>query len=118
MDMLHDGTTMLMLESAHGDIDRVQYYMQEGEDINNTNEDGETALMWAALYGHENIVKLLLAKGADPLVKDIEGQTALDCARLAHHKNNNARVTIIELLTRQQAGFMPKVNTALKMHLG
>lgn len=48
-----------------GDIEPVKLFLDEGMDINATNEKGQTAIMRAAEYQRTEVVTLLLEKGAD-----------------------------------------------------
>ena len=47
-----------------GDIEPVKLFLDEGMDINATNEKGQTAIMRAAEYQRTEVVTLLLEKGA------------------------------------------------------
>jgi len=47
------------------DIKRVKECLQEGVDINCTDEDGNTPLIYSSIIGRFEIVKLLIEKKAD-----------------------------------------------------
>lgn len=57
--------TPLMLASDEGYLNIVEYLLENGADINITNEYGDTALSRAELNGHKEIVEYLLANGAE-----------------------------------------------------
>ena len=55
-----------LIEAAKkGDVALVSQILEQGADINQTDEYGWNALRIAALNGHEAIVKHLVEKGAD-----------------------------------------------------
>jgi uncharacterized protein len=56
--------------------------LDEGADVNATQQGGWTALHGAAQNGDRELVELLLAKGADLQLRADNGQTALDLALL------------------------------------
>lgn len=47
-----------------GDSEAVMQRLNEGSDVNSSNESGDSALSLAALAGHQDVVLLLFAKGA------------------------------------------------------
>ena len=55
----------------------VKRLIDQGADVNATDEDGNTALMYASAEGHTVIVSMLIEAGADVNAKDIDGLTAL-----------------------------------------
>lgn len=60
-----------------GDVQKVQMAIEEGVDLNVTDEEGNTALMLAAGPGHDEVVELLLSSGADIEARNRAGETAL-----------------------------------------
>jgi ankyrin repeat protein len=62
----------------------IDYFLQNGIDVNAKNEWGSTALMAAAYYGKADIANLLLQRGAKINDKDNFGSTSLQhaCWRL------------------------------------
>lgn len=73
---------------------RVRAAVDEGEDVNGTNDDGETALHAAALYGKLSCVRTLLrVGGADVAVTDECGGTAL------HDASASGHVEVVRALT-------------------
>ena len=78
----NEGNTALMMASAEGYKDIVQFLLsEEGADPNIQNEDGRTALMWASFRGHTETVRALLEAGADPNIENDDGDRAIDLAR-------------------------------------
>jgi uncharacterized protein len=63
--------------ALEGNLNRVSEMLQEGFDVNNTDQDGRTALMYAAFNGFTEIVKILLEKKAMVDMRDQGGKTAL-----------------------------------------
>jgi Zn-dependent protease with chaperone function len=62
---------------ANGDAQKVQSYIQNGEDINVTDNDSWTPLHWAVKDGNEEIVQLLIDAGAEINSEDTYGMTPL-----------------------------------------
>lgn len=58
-------------------IDKINYYIQKGFDINIQDDDGQTALMKAIFLNSLPLSKLLIKNGADINIQDNKGQTAL-----------------------------------------
>ena len=55
-----------LFDAAYAGLDgAVRILLQQGTQVNLTDEHGWTALMFAAYAGHETTVALLLAAGAD-----------------------------------------------------
>ena len=52
--------------AGRGDLERIQYHLDHGVDINARGQAGINALGYAAFEGHASAVRLLLARGADP----------------------------------------------------
>lgn len=72
------GHTVLMIPSANGDLDMVQYLVKSGVDINAQNNVGETALMFATRRGGRfDVVRFLVKSGADINSKCAYGTTTL-----------------------------------------
>lgn len=63
--------------ALEGNLSRVLEMLQEGFDVNKTDQDGRTALMYAAFNGYTEIVKILLEKKAMVDIRDQGGKTAL-----------------------------------------
>jgi len=75
----------MYLYCRDGQLDKVQYAVRTGEDVNRPEgEHGWTPLMWAINGGHEAIaIHLLQHKKTDPNKADIYGQTALHHAAVS-----------------------------------
>jgi uncharacterized protein len=63
--------------ALEGNLNRVLEVLQEGFDVNKTDQDGRTALMYAAFNGHTKIVNILLEKKSIVDLRDQGGKTAL-----------------------------------------
>ena len=57
-----------------------KYLIENGANLNATNNNGTTALTFATQYNKVDIVKLLLEQKADATIKDNDNKTALDYA--------------------------------------
>lgn len=49
--------------------------IDDGYDVNSTNENGDTLVMLAATHGHASLVRGLIARGADVLRPNRTGST-------------------------------------------
>lgn len=68
----------LLLQAAkEGNAGLVRALLDEGSDVEDSDEYGTTALMMAARWGHAEIVRTLLAEGADVNASQRDGMTAL-----------------------------------------
>ncbi|MBF0315665.1 MAG: ankyrin repeat domain-containing protein [Oligoflexia bacterium] len=76
------GSTLLMHAVQSGQEELVNFFIENGANINAKNTKGVTPLMFAAKKGtqSEAMVALLLAKGASYREKDHLGKTAFDLA--------------------------------------
>lgn len=69
---------LLCNEAAYrGHKELIKFFLEDGIDINYSDELGYTALMLAAAKGHREIVELLFEKDAIVNQKDVSGSTAL-----------------------------------------
>lgn len=106
----NEGSSPLYYSASIGLLDVVQFLLDEGADVNTTNENGATALTVAARYGHEPVVQLLLEHKADINWGDELGRTAL------HAAVGSESVAITRLLLQHNADpdvFDAYGNTAL-----
>lgn len=69
--------TMLMQAALEGDLSTIEKAIENGFDVNTTDQDLHTVLMLAAYNGHSSIVKLLLKHNATPDMRDVKDRTAL-----------------------------------------
>jgi ankyrin repeat protein len=77
----------IVIASDIGNSNIVEMLLENGANINDTDECGSTALMKASIYNHINIIKLLLSKGVDIHEKNIHnGATAILYACLHSQK--------------------------------
>lgn len=67
----------LRTASLNGQTNRVDQAIEQGVDVNATDETGNTPLMLASYNGHTEIVKQLLESGARLQARNQEGRTAL-----------------------------------------
>lgn len=79
---------LVWYRASLGDIDQVEQALQEGLDVNSTDEEGYSALQAAAENDHLEVVKLLISKGAD--VDHRSTYTALELAEMAGNKEVTA----------------------------
>ena len=77
--------TSLHITASFGILYLVEYYLDQGVDIDAKDSEGMTALHKAAKYGHENVVRLLLISGAAVGIRDQWEQNALVWAVGANH---------------------------------
>ena len=75
-------------------LDEVKGLIDEGVDVDSSDQDGKTPLMWAATCDHVGIIRLLLDNGADVNNRTNRGTTALYGA--AWYCNNEAVKLLIE----------------------
>jgi len=80
-----EGSHALRLTAAHGNMEMVQYLVNQGVDINRRQRgwefmNGNSALMEAAKKGHTEIVAYLLKHGAYTEFRNEDGKTAKDLA--------------------------------------
>ncbi|MCK4319257.1 ankyrin repeat domain-containing protein [Candidatus Micrarchaeota archaeon] len=82
-----DNTSALNLATSKGNTDIVEFLLECGGDVNETDGWGISLLMNAAMHGREETVRFLLEKGADKYTKDERGESALSIAvRMNHSK--------------------------------
>lgn len=76
-----EGYTALQYAVTWGDIEAAQLLIENGADVNTTDNWGSTPLMNAVYnVADPEIVEILLANGADKTLLDSEGKTAYDYA--------------------------------------
>ena len=77
--------TALHIASRKGYVELVEMLLNNGADVNATDNNGNTALSFASQNGHTEIVAMLLAARADVNIKSDFGGTALMLASLRGH---------------------------------
>ncbi|KAL6786863.1 hypothetical protein J3E68DRAFT_440947 [Trichoderma sp. SZMC 28012] len=75
------GNTALIMAAAEKSDRMVSLLLQNGADVDATNNNGRSALMEAALWGHRRSVRALLESNASKLAKDRHGRSAMDLAQ-------------------------------------
>jgi ankyrin repeat protein len=87
-DIDNEGVSIFDMAITYNNIEMVQYLLDKGIDINNTQRKSKfTALMCASCYGRVEIAKLLLDNGADKEAVDYKGFSATDFARKMHKRS-------------------------------
>lgn len=67
--------------AAEGDTEGIKRLLENGENIDETDETGSTPLMYAAMEGHLLACEALLSNGADIMIRDRSGYSAMKWAR-------------------------------------
>jgi hypothetical protein len=75
------GNKPLQIAALAGNIEVVEYLIEQGCQIDCANQDKDTPLIDAAENGHIDVVKSLLNAGVDPLRQNLKGRTALDVVK-------------------------------------
>ncbi len=91
---------LLHLAVKFGHANIVQIILDQGADINISNEAGDSAIMIASASGSANVVQRLLNTGAMPDLDNSNGETALMLAA----QNGNADVVKILLDNKEEGG--------------
>lgn len=90
-------------EIINGNIENVEYLLNQGENINDIDEYGFTPLIETAIVGNNDIAKMLLERGVEIDKADVSGRTAL------HWAIDNANFRLCQLLLEKGAN--PNVYT-------
>jgi uncharacterized protein len=83
----------LMQSARTGNVENVKQIIEEGIDINITDNDGWTALMNAAWSNQASVLGFLIKKGADLKFENEVGDTAF---LLATQKENNVIINLLK----------------------
>lgn len=75
-----NGLGLIHWASDRGNIEILQFLLNNGVDVNLVDPDGQSALHYASSCGHLDCVKLLIKFGADRTIKDKESQSCVDVA--------------------------------------
>lgn len=76
----HHGMTSLMIAARDGDLQTVQYLLNQNVNVDLQDDRGYTALLYACRDGYNQIVRLLLDAGANPTLSTKFGYCPLICA--------------------------------------
>ncbi|CAI0541375.1 unnamed protein product [Linum tenue] len=68
----------LHMAAANGHLQIVKYLIDQGVDVNASNEEKNTALHWACLNGHSEVVKKLILAGASLCSLNSHERTPMD----------------------------------------
>ena len=79
--------TPIHYAARRGYIELVQFFLEQGADINDVGTEGWTPLHMAGREGHTKIVQLLLERGASVNVKSNQGETPLQLAIQKGHED-------------------------------
>lgn len=71
----------LLQAALHGDALVVEFFLDEGYDINYQDDEGRTALHFAIMGNCYHVVTLLIDRGADISVADINNITPFNLAK-------------------------------------
>ncbi|CAF3266913.1 unnamed protein product, partial [Rotaria sp. Silwood2] len=100
--------TPLRLACDNGQLEMVEYLIENGADLYHTDNDDSTSLMIASSCGHDNIVQYLLSldDSSNHLLNAVnnEGSTAL------HEAANSGHLNIVKLLLEQHHAKIVKNN--------
>lgn len=77
------GSTPLIVAAVFGRTEIAKLLIENGANLDATNNDGSTALHTAAFFCHPEIVKFLLERGAELSVTNSFGHTPLDTVSAA-----------------------------------
>jgi len=80
-----DRISNFLTAADNGDTAKVMEDLNQGIDVNVTDEHGQTALMLAADHGHVDTAKIILKHGALPNLQNKRGGTALMFASFNGH---------------------------------
>ena len=118
MRMEEDVRLNLLDAAERGDLDSLIAFLDEGANIEVTDQNGQTPLILAAEKGHLNIVAELLNRNADANARDEDGWTALIAASKEGYADvvslmleNGAKVNIPDM-----GGWTPLVWSSYKGH--
>jgi ankyrin repeat protein len=89
----------LIAASRNGDISRVRFLLESGEDVNQRGESGGTPLFYAVGNDHIEIADELLSKGASIEAIDDEERTAL----FANLSNERDSIEMLRFLVNKRA---------------
>lgn len=91
----NDGETVLMRFSRFGDVDMVDYLIENSADLDMQDIAGSTALMIATKYCQRDVVAKLILKKANKNLTDKYGKTALEIAKMKC-ENSSTEIVIAQ----------------------
>lgn len=100
-DVNKPGWTPLHYAASTGQVQVIEFLLEQSAYIDAESPNGTTPLMMAAMYGSPEAVKVLIQAGADLNIKNQLGMTALDFA--VRGQRQNAKELIEVGLQRQRA---------------
>ncbi len=74
-------------DSLAGNTEGVQILLDNGAQIDVTDEYNKTPLFYACQFGHKSVVKKLLNRGANKTIRDQKGRLPIDIARANKHND-------------------------------
>ncbi|ETS01173.1 ankyrin [Trichoderma reesei RUT C-30] len=77
-----NGVSLLHEAARYGGVSYIEYLVDNGLDVNHTDESGRTPLHIAVLNDAKTCFPALLMHGADPELRDADGYSAIERARL------------------------------------
>lgn len=115
----HNGVYSIIEAAAVGDILTIKARIQEGCNVNQTDEQGYSALHIAAANNAAKALELLLKSGADSKLKTPDGKTAADLAKSRKAKRllqaaDERRDREIEICEKAAAGDMNFLSEAIR----
>lgn len=90
---------ILHMAAAVGNLEGVEWLVDQGADINATGHDKETSLMYASRMGHYDVAKFLIEKGAN-----INAEAEYTSHRAIEAAVNSKHSEIVKLLLEKGAG--------------
>ena len=93
-DPMDRGVTFLMYASEQGSLDGVRLLVENGADVNRTDDLDSTAIMYAAYEGNAEVVEYLLEQGADISMYS----TSFDNAQALHYLEDKGQMEIVALI--------------------
>ena len=101
------GRTPMHKASYFGHTEVVEYLLECGAEVNETDVEGDTPLHDAARLGHTDCIKLLLNAGAKKSVKNMKGETPYTLAKFLADEDGAVAAGLLELEEEEatQQGF-------------
>ncbi|KTD03251.1 ankyrin repeat domain-containing protein [Fluoribacter gormanii] len=73
----NDGNTPLMVAAGRGNLNIIEYLLEKGADLHQSNNHGESAVIFAVENGQLNTLKFLDEKGVDLTIVNNKGENPL-----------------------------------------